>query len=384
MFPEPKADGGTAGISVEKQLQVPESASEAGKPVAGLKPDQTAAARKVPAAPAVGAAVLRAVSSGSKADGNTAGIAGVEQLQVPETGSPDESPALDEKMAPFTAVHPSRLAASSAQGKGAVVFGGNAEPAVSQPTKGDDSQDTSSVVIPMSGKSAEVTASVRHASANGYTAEVPASGSGGASVAKSAKPFSEETATALKLTDGIAAEREIAGEAQIPAGEAKNIRMAHETPVVPDGSAAGVDAAVRHDSPQRVHEAVEAPHTIKVQDQVFQVTRINAGRLEVTVHPEGLGKLDIEVNLSSGQIHARISASDTQVRDMLQRNLPDIMNALAAEGHTVGGLSIGLRDGREHPQQGPAEQPRAEVQKVAAADILPVRPVNNSIVSIFV
>ncbi|MBA4374103.1 MAG: hypothetical protein C0402_14725 [Thermodesulfovibrio sp.] len=165
----------------------------------------------------------------------------------------------------------------------------------------------------------------------------------------------------------------------------KNIRSTtSETPVVSDGRVAGVDAAVRSESIQRLHEAVEVPRTIRVQDQVFQVTKVNASSLELTVQPEGLGKLDIEVNLSSGQIHARISASDVQTRNMLEQNLPDIMNALAADGHMIGGLSIGLRDGREQMQQGPSGQQRSEAQKVTEAAPLPVRSANSNIVSIFV
>jgi len=253
-----------------------------------------------------------------------------------------------------------------------------------QQVQGDDSQDASTVGVPASSRNAEGAASVRHSAGNRHASELPSSGSSAGTDTNSTKQFSEETAQALKLAAGAAPGRETSGEVQATTAETKNIRTTHETPVVPDGRVAGVDAAIRHDGTQRVHEVVEAPRTIRVQDQVFQVTRVNAGKLEVTVHPEGLGKLDIEVNLNSGQIHARISASDPQTRDMLQRNLPDIMNALAAEGHTVGGFSVGLRDGREQTQQGPAKQQRAEVQKVTAADILPVRSVNNNIVSIFV
>ncbi|MGC2061484.1 MAG: flagellar hook-length control protein FliK [Thermodesulfovibrionales bacterium] len=253
-----------------------------------------------------------------------------------------------------------------------------------QPAKGDGSKDASSVAIPFGSRNTEGIAVVRHSAANRFAPEVPAAGSAASADANSIKQFSEGSAQAMKFVDGDTPERETSGEARIEGLEHNNISATHKTSVVPDGNLAGVDATVRHEGPQRLHQVAEAPRTITVQDQVFQVTRVNASKLEVTVQPEGLGKLNIEVNLNSGQIHARISASDVQTRDMLERNLPDIMNALAAEGHTIGGFSVGLRDGREHPQQGPAEQQRAEVQKVTAADTVLVRSVNNNLVSIFV
>ncbi len=213
-------------------------------------------------------------------------------------------------------------------------------------------------------------------------AALPASGSG--TDAAGMKRSADGAAQIVKSEAPAIPEREAFGEVKTPAVETETIRTRHETAVVPDGRGAAVDASVRQDSTPRLHEVAEAPRIVRVQDQEFQVTRLNSGRLEVTVHPEGLGKLDIEVNLASGQIHARISASDTQVRDLLERNLPDIMNALAAEGHTVGGFSVGLRDGREQPQQGPSAQHRTDVPKAVVAAPPTVRPADSNLVSIFV
>ena len=151
-----------------------------------------------------------------------------------------------------------------------------------------------------------------------------------------------------------------------------------------DGRYGAVDTLSKTGTVPHVIKTTDLPRTITVQEQTFQVTKLSDTKLEVTVHPEGLGKLDIEVNLSSGQIHARISAADIQVKQMLERNMPDILNALTAEGYNVGGFSVGLRDGREHMQQQPQDERPAGVKPVAAAESLPVRSLTNNTVSIFV
>jgi flagellar hook-length control protein FliK len=83
-----------------------------------------------------------------------------------------------------------------------------------------------------------------------------------------------------------------------------------------------------------------------LNDHVFVVTRRDDSSMEVSLKPEGLGKLHLEVNLDRGVINAHIHASDPGGKETIERNLQGILNALSREGFNVGGFSVALRGGR--------------------------------------
>jgi flagellar hook-length control protein FliK len=68
-------------------------------------------------------------------------------------------------------------------------------------------------------------------------------------------------------------------------------------------------------------------------------------RLAVKLEPEGLGKLDINVNLKNGMIHTQISVQDDATKTLIDNNIHQIVDALLKEGLSVGGFSVSLRQG---------------------------------------
>lgn len=67
-------------------------------------------------------------------------------------------------------------------------------------------------------------------------------------------------------------------------------------------------------------------------------------RLTVSFEPDGLGKMDINLSLDNGALHAQVQVSDDAARNMLESNIRQILDALTREGLSVAGFSVSLRD----------------------------------------
>ncbi|HET6515438.1 MAG TPA: flagellar hook-length control protein FliK [Thermodesulfovibrionales bacterium] len=73
----------------------------------------------------------------------------------------------------------------------------------------------------------------------------------------------------------------------------------------------------------------------------------DSNTLAVTLEPEGLGKLNINLSLDRGIVNAQINVSDSAVRGLIEKNVEQIIHSLLNEGIAVGGFSVSLRDGQE-------------------------------------
>lgn len=81
-----------------------------------------------------------------------------------------------------------------------------------------------------------------------------------------------------------------------------------------------------------------------VSEKAFVLTKKDEASIGISIEPDGLGKLDIQLSLDKGTVNAHINASDNAGKDMLDKNLRQIMDALAKEGLNVGGFSVSLRN----------------------------------------
>jgi hypothetical protein len=87
----------------------------------------------------------------------------------------------------------------------------------------------------------------------------------------------------------------------------------------------------------------DAPLKLRIGENSFLVTRTGERRLEVILQPEGMGKLELEINLDNDLINAHINASVPEGKEIIERNLSNIMNLLAREGLSVGSFSVALK-----------------------------------------
>lgn len=91
------------------------------------------------------------------------------------------------------------------------------------------------------------------------------------------------------------------------------------------------------------HELSQSMH---VEGNRFVITRLDGTSIEISLQPEGLGKLDIGLMLDKGVVNAQIQTSSAAGKDLVESHITDIINALAKEGITIGGFSVSLKDDR--------------------------------------
>ncbi|MBI4764743.1 MAG: flagellar hook-length control protein FliK [Deltaproteobacteria bacterium] len=65
--------------------------------------------------------------------------------------------------------------------------------------------------------------------------------------------------------------------------------------------------------------------------------------MEISLEPAGLGKLDIELNLNQDRLQGQIMVNDKAGKELIERNLPQLLSDLAREGLQVGGFSVSLK-----------------------------------------
>ncbi len=89
---------------------------------------------------------------------------------------------------------------------------------------------------------------------------------------------------------------------------------------------------------------IDLPKNINVGDLRFSLVQKGDASIELTLQPDGIGKLEIEMVSAKGVINAYIGASDPIGKELIENNLQGIMDALAKEGINIGGFSVFLRD----------------------------------------
>ncbi|MBF0343146.1 MAG: flagellar hook-length control protein FliK [Nitrospirae bacterium] len=85
---------------------------------------------------------------------------------------------------------------------------------------------------------------------------------------------------------------------------------------------------------------------LNINDTIFSVLRKSDNSIEIRVEPDGIGKLDIGLSVDKGVIHAQISATEPAGKELIEKNLRQILDTLAKEGISVGGFSVSLKDKR--------------------------------------
>ncbi|MBF0554240.1 MAG: flagellar hook-length control protein FliK, partial [Nitrospirae bacterium] len=131
------------------------------------------------------------------------------------------------------------------------------------------------------------------------------------------------------------------------------------------GKAAHSQATNAPDTGEKL--AVGASKTIELNGNKFTIMRKGDTSIEVKLEPDGIGKLDIRVNVEKGVLNATISASDASAKGIIEKNLHEIVNALTKEGLTVGGFTVSLKDRGGNYKEGknensPNKSPKEERQ----------------------
>jgi flagellar hook-length control protein FliK len=105
--------------------------------------------------------------------------------------------------------------------------------------------------------------------------------------------------------------------------------------------------------------------------------------IEVSLEPEGMGQIDIELTLDRGVINAQINASEVIGKEIMERNLHAILSALIDEGLNIGSFSVSLRN-KQGDVNDNKRQEELKMQPVIKTREIPLGLSHNRIISIFV
>ncbi|MEW6417090.1 MAG: flagellar hook-length control protein FliK [Nitrospirota bacterium] len=148
------------------------------------------------------------------------------------------------------------------------------------------------------------------------------------------------------------------------------------------GALSSPENVTNQDSAKIVHHATETPETNRLFRNTFIITRRDGTAIEVSLEPDGIGKLDIHLSLDRGLVNAKIGVSETVGKELIERNIHSIVNALHNEGINIGSFSVHLKDRRKEFKD---EEKNMKVFCVTDENKhLPINSMNNRIVSIFV
>ena len=98
----------------------------------------------------------------------------------------------------------------------------------------------------------------------------------------------------------------------------------------------------------------EKPLAQTVTNQVMMKVKLMAGEnkqeMEMHLKPDTLGKLSIKIIHERGEILAKITAENQQVKEILESNMQMLKDALEKSGLTVQNLSVSVGNGDEDGQ----------------------------------
>ena len=153
----------------------------------------------------------------------------------------------------------------------------------------------------------------------------------------------------------------------------------------PTASAApGIGLAVEKTAIFRPQSFGHAPAALALglsADQTFVLKKYSPSSLEVSLEPEGLGTLNVELKIVNHHLNAQITVNDFQGKELLEKNLPQLLADLNKGGLQIGEFSVSLRNQGKDPQADFIEHPASRGQPTAPLEAAarPVRSDNHLI-----
>ncbi|MBI5575064.1 MAG: flagellar hook-length control protein FliK [Deltaproteobacteria bacterium] len=271
-----------------------------------------------------------------------------------------------------TPSHPAALESNEFPGDLAVisgVSGDGADPAAAEiPKAGDDATGAGRLEKPAKAFAGET-----------HTVPETSQGSSKASGRDAASAFVSAADAAAESALGIEAREKETEPAAVKIEGSTDTGTSH--PVATDRL-----AAEKTDTAHRAAPA-QGQKTVRFGEHDFVIQRKSDTSVEVTLSPPGVGKLEIEVVLEKGVVNARITAADSAGRELIARNLPDIVEALARDGMNIGGFTVSLKDRRDRSgeaRQHGASSESEERIRAAASPGAPANASSSGLVNLFV
>jgi hypothetical protein len=117
--------------------------------------------------------------------------------------------------------------------------------------------------------------------------------------------------------------------------------------------------------------------------ELFELPKKAGASIEVSLEPEGLGKIDIELTLNRGIVNAQINTSEILSKEIIERNLHAILSSLIDEGLNIGNFSVSLRNRQGDMSESNGKEALKTLPAIKEIGI-PVRLTDSRMISIFV
>ncbi len=192
-----------------------------------------------------------------------------------------------------------------------------------------------------------------------------------------------EVATGFSLRNELSASSESVRGGQIPNKEQNKGLSLTEVSMKPENIFSHVDNRNNADGSTWAQRVTEPSEVIHIRENTFVITKKDSTAIEISLEPDGIGKLDIEISLDRGVINAQINASETIGKELIERNLYNILNALIKDGLNIGGFSVSLRDKRNEMKDDVRERD-LRGNELTKKIQLPIAYSSKGIISIFV
>ncbi|MBI3075664.1 MAG: flagellar hook-length control protein FliK [Deltaproteobacteria bacterium] len=90
----------------------------------------------------------------------------------------------------------------------------------------------------------------------------------------------------------------------------------------------------------------------QVLERLVHTVREGKSQVTLQLHPESLGRLQLQITLEDQRLQTRIVTESPLVRDLITAQEPGLRDALRGQGLTLEGLSVQVGGRFEHPGQG--------------------------------
>ncbi len=104
----------------------------------------------------------------------------------------------------------------------------------------------------------------------------------------------------------------------------------------------------------------------EIVKQAQVMAKDGGGEMKMQLRPEGVGEINLKVNVKDGQVNVQMIASNKQAKALLEDGIADLKMNLSGNKLTLEDLKIDLaQDARKDYQQNPDEQARQEQREFA-------------------
>jgi hypothetical protein len=202
--------------------------------------------------------------------------------------------------------------------------------------------------------------------------------------------FIREIKSSLSNTDNIKpiiAEEILNADGDVAQGEMSKDKGHNQTSSFNNSSGTENTFFTIEDNKGKVSVDFNAPDkTFSIEDKhndLYAVSKKGDASIEISLEPDGIGEIDIELVLDKGVINAQINVSENMGKEFIEKNLDNIMRALINEGLHVGSFSVSLQNKQDTSMYYTEKEDIKDIRLENAIG-LPNAVHNEGLISIFV